>query len=138
MTLRRSRSRLVTVATLLTAMTLGADGVAQYQVVRSCVPGGSVMTSTDARYQLHGAAGRPASEDASADDYSLTSGCFHSLPPSDCDDDGAVTLYDYAMFRHCIAGPGTAVPDGCECFDVNRSRSVDLADFAASQRAFTD
>ena len=58
-------------------------------------------------------------------------------PLGECDDTGGVNLIDYGDFEACLTGPGSGVAEGCECFDVNRSDSVDLLDFAVAQTTFT-
>ena len=44
---------------------------------------------------------------------------------------------DHERFTACITGPNAATSDGCRCFDVNRSNTVDLVDFSIVQTAFT-
>ena len=67
----------------------------------------------------------------------LTGGFWFGLAPGDCDNTGCVDLLDYAEFESCLTGPDVGTLAGCECFDVNRSDTVDLRDFAATQAAFT-
>lgn len=55
----------------------------------------------------------------------------------DCDLDGDVDLADYTHLEGCLTGPGVGLDSGCECFDVDSSGTVDLADFALFQAAFT-
>lgn len=54
----------------------------------------------------------------------------------DCDLDNDLDLVDYMDFEACLTGPASGQA-GCDCFDVNNSGTVDLADFAALQGTFT-
>lgn len=55
---------------------------------------------------------------------------------SDCDSNGEVRLPDHQAFVDCMTGPTVNAPTECLCADTNGDRDVDLADFAALQRAF--
>jgi len=55
----------------------------------------------------------------------------------DDDCDGQVDLTDYAAYFDCLTGPTGALPPGCAPFDFDGDGSVDLADLAGLQRAFT-
>ncbi len=68
--------------------------------------------------------------------FTLTGGFWFELPPNDCNDTGGVDLLDYGDFEACLSGPDEGVAQGCECFDVNRSSTVDLLDFAVAQSVF--
>ncbi|HOA74103.1 MAG TPA: hypothetical protein PL151_20435 [Phycisphaerae bacterium] len=77
-----------------------------------------------------------------------------AIPPSVCGDspfdlnrDGRVDGWD-AMngvdgFLDCVTGPAPApgvfdaLPERCQCHDVNSDRSIDMIDFAAFQRSLT-
>jgi hypothetical protein len=56
----------------------------------------------------------------------------------DCDDDGDADLDDYAQFPGCLSGPGVPYDPACECADSNSDGAIDLRDFAALQRSFTN
>jgi nitrous oxidase accessory protein len=64
-------------------------------------------------------------------------------PAQDTDGDGQVSLSDYARFVACVMGPGqpwSPAPvdqEACVCLDDDSDCDMDLADFAAFQRAFT-
>jgi len=64
-------------------------------------------------------------------------GFWFELPPTDCNDDGGVNLLDHSAFEGCLTGPGVEIMTGCGCYDVNRSGTVDMLDFAAAQVFFT-
>ena len=50
---------------------------------------------------------------------------------------GGVDLHDFGDFGLCLTGPDISMTIGCECFDMNRSRTVDLRDFAVAQGTIT-
>ena len=57
--------------------------------------------------------------------------------PGDLDFDGAVDLYDFALFDRCLTiGEGEPIPVQCQSADLNGDRSRDFADFAVFQRRF--
>jgi T5SS/PEP-CTERM-associated repeat protein len=80
------------------------------------------------------AAGLAWHVDYGASDFTLL---VEEQMAGDCDMDGDTDLTDYGQFKDCLTGPGSSVPAGCGCFDVNNSGTVDLADFALLQAAFT-
>ncbi len=45
---------------------------------------------------------------------------------------------DFHAFQNCLAGPNLTPPPGCSIQDFDADSDVDLADFAAFQRAFAD
>ena len=104
---------------------------------RWTIDNGGVTNSRGGDWELSGTIGQPDPSLMEGYPYTLTGGFWVSLPPGDCDDTGCLDLLDYAELERCLAGPGTAAPAGCECFDVNHSSTVDLMDFAVAQTAFT-
>ncbi len=56
--------------------------------------------------------------------------------PGDINGDGGVDFDDYAIFRGCLAGPGSSMPGGCEATNLDGDGDTDLADFAVLQEAF--
>ncbi|MHC4064061.1 MAG: formylglycine-generating enzyme family protein [Planctomycetota bacterium] len=56
----------------------------------------------------------------------------------DWNTNGVIDLDDYAQFPACLTGPSGGLGPGCGVFDFNDDDDVDLADFAAFQRAFGD
>jgi hypothetical protein len=50
--------------------------------------------------------------------------------------DGDGDPADYADFEACLLGPGGGLGAGRDCFDLDDSGDVDLADFQAFQQAF--
>lgn len=59
------------------------------------------------------------------------------MPTGNCNSTGGVDLLDHSHFEPCLLGPDAGVAEGCECFDVNRSGTVDLLDVALAQAGFT-
>ena len=55
----------------------------------------------------------------------------------DCDMDGDTDLVNHGQFNDCLTGPEGSMAGSCSCFDMNDSGTVDLADFALLQTAFT-
>jgi len=108
-----------------------------FEITRSTIDGGGVMFSTGGDFELSGTIGQPDAGAMAGGDFELTGGFWFQIPPGDCEDDGDVDLFDHALFEQCLLGPAAAVNAGCECFDRDRSGSVDLRDAATAQAAFT-
>ena len=113
---------------------LGGDP--QYELIRSTVSSTDATVGMADGYELRGHVGHLHSAEPGGDGYTLNSGYFHSLAPTDCDADGSVSLLDYGDLAMCLDGPASSLATGCDCFDVNRNGAVELADFAMSQVAF--
>lgn len=109
----------------------------EFDLSRQSIDGGGVMHSTGGDFELSGTIGQPDAGILVGGDLELTGGFWFGLPPTDCNDDGSVNLLDHDSFTQCLTGPGGVVIAGCECFDVDRSGTVDLRDFAAAQSAYT-
>jgi hypothetical protein len=56
----------------------------------------------------------------------------------DWDESGFVDLADCQVFTICMQGPDEVMAGGCVAFDFNHDARIDLADFAAMQRAVAD
>ncbi len=56
----------------------------------------------------------------------------------DCNCDNVVDLVDFVELESCLTGPAVSIMEGCECFDINGSTTVDLADVKLLQAAFGD
>lgn len=85
---------------------------------------------------MSGTIGQPDAGVLTGGSFELTGGFWFETPPTDCNEDGAANLLDFASFTDCLTGPGSSVVSGCDCFDADRSGTVDLRDFAASQIGF--
>lgn len=96
-----------------------------------------MMHTTGGEFQLSGTIGQPDAGTMTGNTFELTGGFWFEIPLGDCEDDGDVDLFDYDQFQACLKGPNSSVSSECRCFDVDRSRSVDLADFAVIQVTHT-
>jgi len=108
-----------------------------YEITWSTIDGGGVMRSTGGDFEMSGTIGQPDAGTLNGGDFQLSGGFWFELAPTDCNDDGRVDLLDVDSFTRCLTGPVGGVPDGCGCFDVDRSGGIDLRDFAAAQAAHT-
>ena len=93
------------------------------------------MRSTGSDFELSGTIGQPDAGSLAGGDFELSGGFWLALSPTDCNDDGIVDLLDHDSFTRCLAGPDGGFPEGCGCFDVDRSGTIDLRDFAVAQSA---
>jgi hypothetical protein len=111
----------------------------EFEITRSTIDGGGVMRSSGGEFELSGTIGQPDAGKLSGGEgkFELTGGFWFEEPAGDCNSTGGVNLLDYGDFETCLLGPDAGVADGCECFDVDRSGSVDLLDFAVAQTSFT-
>jgi len=125
-------------AAAASGMIFAVAAVAQdFSMSRWTIDGGGTMFSTDGRFELSGTIGQPDAQLMTAPPFELSAGFWFPLEPADCNSDGAINLADYGDFASCMKGPDEGVAAGCACFDVNRSGSVDLLDFAIAQSVFT-
>lgn len=124
---------------LLTATLLVAAGDPQeFEITRSTIDGGGVMRSTGGDFELSGTIGQPDAGVMSGGDFELAGGFWFELPPTDCNDDGIVSLLDHETFAACLSGPGGGIDASpCPCFDVDGDRDITLSDFARLQAGFT-
>jgi len=133
----RTIVRGASVYSLITMSCVLAFGTAQgYEIGRSSFGAGGPAESGDGVYELSSTMGPAGAEWPAGGAYDLTSGFQVELAPTDCNEDGLVNLFDYMSFEACLSGPGGGVAEGCECYDVNSSGTVDLADFAETQAFF--
>ena len=116
---------------------MAAAGVPAYEIVRSSVDGGGAMTSVGGEYELASSIGRPQGV-MTGNGYGITGGLWYEIPAGDCTEDGYVDMFEHEEFSGCLTGPGAGEPfDECLCFDIDRSGSIDLLDYASVQAAFT-
>lgn len=137
MSVRKFRVHSIAWAVAASTALMATAGEPTYEMIRSSFDGGGTMSSTGGDYELAGTIGQPDAGTMSGGDFSLSGGFWFPLAPTDCNEDGGVTLLDYDEFESCLDGPDGGVSPGCECYDVNRSGAVDLADFAQAQQAFS-
>ncbi len=123
------------------AATAGVTAIAQqWEITRSTIDGGGAMrsASADGVFELSGTIGQPDAGDMVGGPFEMTGGFWFQTPPADCDEDGLVALADHSLFELCLTGPDLGPPPAdCSCFDVDRSGTVDMLDFAALQAGFT-
>ncbi|MBI4718829.1 MAG: hypothetical protein HY763_13565 [Planctomycetes bacterium] len=125
----------LTSGAIMSSANSGPPGV---ELVRFTIGGGGVIAGTGGDFELSGTIGQPDATTVRGGLYELSGGYWFSTPPGDCNEDGIADLYDVASFEACMTGPvGPPPVDPCRCFDVDRSGSVDLADFAAVQAVFS-
>ncbi len=122
----------------LPATGFDADAVGpQLEIARYTIDGGG-GSCAGGEFELSGTIGQPdPGPIMRSAGFELTGGFWFQTPRGDCDSTGGVDLLDHNGFESCLTGPATGVTIGCECFDMNRSGTVDLADFAISQSTFT-
>ena len=129
-----NRNRYVSVVLCLAATAVMGQ---EFDLSWHSIDGGGVMRSTGGDFELSGTIGQPDAGSLTGGDFQLSGGFWFELLPSDCNEDGTVNLLDHDLFTQCMGGPDGGVSAGCECFDVDRSGTVDLRDFAAAQAAYT-
>ena len=109
----------------------------ELEMTRSTIDGGGVMHSAGGEFDLSGTIGQPDAGVMQGDEFTLTGGFWFEEPLGDCNSTGGADLLDHGDFEPCLSGPSTGVSEGCECFDLDRSGTVDLLDFAVAQANFT-
>ena len=120
---------------VLSLMALGASG-GDFEMPRWTIDSGGTINSAGGDFELSGTIGQPDAGVMEGGGFALTGGFWFELPPGDCEEDGDVDLLDYHGFEACLAGPDQNIPSSCGCYDVNRSGTVDLLDFAVLQTSF--
>ena len=128
---------LISAMAFTTTAVLMAGGPPEYEMARSTIDGGGVMRSTGGDFEMSSTIGQPDAGKMTGGDFQLTGGFWFELPPTDCNDDGLVSLLDHETFTACLAGPGGGI-DGspCPCFDVDGDGDVTISDFAQLQAGF--
>ena len=123
----------------LSLLLLGGLAIAldDFAIDRWTVDAGGAMHCTGGGFELSGTIGQPDAHTMNGGEFELSGGFWFPLALSDCNDDGSADLMDYDDFESCLSGPAVSTLAGCECFDLNRSDTVDLLDFAVAQTAFT-
>jgi len=125
-------------AALSVPLALAASGGGTgYEISRSIVTGGHDLSATGNGFELRGTFEVTHNANPTGDGFDLTSGFWQPFAPTDCNEDGYVSLFDYAAFVMCLTGPDAPPATECACFDVNQDSAIDMADFAASQTVFS-
>lgn len=128
----------VAVLVLTTAFFASAGVPPTYEIVRSTIDGGGTTTSTGGDFELSGTIGQPDAGVLSGDGFEVSGGFWFGLAPTDCDDDGLVSLFDHDTIVSCLLGPADGIgPSPCGCFDVDGDGHVTLLDYARLQAGFT-
>ena len=130
----RRRYIAVGISLVLSAFAIAGD---EFEITRSTIDGGGVMQSAGGDFELSGTVGQPDAGVMTGGEFELTGGFWLYTPPGDCNDTGSVNLLDHNGFQSCLTGPAAGVSEGCGCFDVDRSGTVDLLDFTITQTTFT-
>lgn len=107
-----------------------------FEVTRATIDSGGVLHSTGGVFELSGTLGQPDAGSMTGGPFELNGGFWFPLVPTDCNEDGIVSLLDYGAFATCLIGPVATTDVGCMCYDVDRSGAVDIRDFAQLQAAF--
>jgi hypothetical protein len=115
-----------------------SQGPSGFDLTWNTVDGGGVMRSTGGGFELSGTIGQADSGRVGGGNIELTGGFWFEITPADCNDDGAVNLFDVADFSNCILGPviNNSPDPVCVCFDLDRNATIDLVDFSQIQVAF--
>ncbi len=128
----------VKVLVVFTVVVVGTALAEDFEITRSTIDGGGVMRSAGGDFELSGTIGQPDAGVITGDDFELTGGFWFELPPTDCNDDGLVSLLDHETLSACLLGPNGGIDTSpCPCFDVDRDGDITLSDYAALQAGFT-
>ena len=137
--MRRIRYSIILMA--LTFALAGSEpikGGPDYDLSRNSIDGGGVMRSTGEEYELSGTIGQPDAGVMEGGGFTLSGGFWFELIPTDCNEDGLISLFDHETFISCLLGPGGGIDAGpCRCFDVDRDSDITLNDYAQLQAEFT-
>ena len=129
---------LISAMAFATTTVLMAGGPPEYEITRSTIDGGGVMRSTGGDFELSSTIGQPDAGIMSGGEFELVGGFWFELPPTDCNDDGLVSLLDHETFTACLLGPDGGIDASpCPCFDVDGDGHVTLNDYAQLQARFT-
>lgn len=72
-------------------------------------------------------------------EFEVTGGFWFGLAPTDCNDDGLVSLLDHETFAACMLGPDGGIDaNPCPCFDVDGDGDITMDDYAKLQAGFTE
>jgi len=126
------------VVAVLAGVVIGTTVAQDLEITRSTIDGGATMRSTGGDFELSGTTGQPDAGMMAGGQFELTGGFWFEVPPTDCNDDGIVSLVDHETFTSCMLGPGGGIdPSPCPCFDVDRDGDITLNDYAQLQAVFT-
>lgn len=123
----------ITTAAIFTAAGFVCAYSQEFEIVRHAVDSGGVIRRQGGDLKLSGSIGQPEVGRLTGGGFELSGGFWIEIPPSDCNDDGAVNLLDHFSFSECLGGPKSGMAPGCNCFDTNQDGAVDLRDFGNLQ-----
>lgn len=121
----------------LVAVAAGALEAGPFEISRSTINGGGVMRSAGGAYELSGTIGQPDTGRMAGAGLELNGGFWFPITPGDVNEDGLVTLVDFASFDVCMTGPAGVIDPGCEHLDFNNDGRVDIADVWLFQLGFS-
>lgn len=125
---------LAVMAVVIVGTAMGGD----FEIIRTTIDGGGVVRSTGGEFELSGTIGQPDAGTMIGGEFELAGGFWFEVPPTDCNDDGLVSLLDHETFTVCLLGPnGGFDASPCPCLDVDRDGDVTLRDYARLQAGFT-
>ncbi len=115
--------------TLMTTAVLVAGGEPTYEITRSTIDGGGVMRSTGGDFELSATIGQHDAGVMEGGGFTVSGGFWFEIPPTDCNDDGLVSLLDNEIFAACLLGPGAGInASRCPCFDVDGDGNITMSD----------
>ena len=128
--------------TILISVLIGglsaAIGGGDFDLSWYTIDGGGGSNSTGGEFSLSGTIGQPDAGVMQGGDFTLSGGFWFGLPPTDCNDDGLVSLFDHETFTSCLLGPSGGIgASPCPCFDVDGDGDITLRDYAQLQVGFT-
>ena len=127
-----------TIGILTATAVLVAAGPPEYEITRFTIDNGGVMRSTSGEWELSCTIGQPDAGTMASSEFELTGGFWFESPPTDCNDDGIVSLLDHETFAACLLGPDGGIgASPCPCFDVDGDGHVTLVDYVKLQAGFT-
>ena len=128
---------LISAMAFVTTTVLMAGGPPEYEITRPTIDGGGVMRSTGGGFEMSSTIGQPDAGVMYGGDFELAGGFWFELQPTDCNDDGIVSLLDHETFTACLSGPDGGIGTSpCPCFDVDHDGHVTLGDYAQLQAGF--
>jgi hypothetical protein len=114
------------------------SGGQELRISRLTVDGGGAMRSEGGGLELSGTIGQPDAGTLTGGGIELTGGFWFRVPPSDGNEDGAVSQLDHQLLVSCMTGPDAGPPTPeCRIFDVNGDGAVGLDDFSQLQANYT-
>ena len=122
---------------VVAVIVVGTAMAQDFEITRSTIHGGGVMSSTQGGFELSGTIGQTDAGVLSGGELTLTGGFWFKEPPCDCNADGGVNLLDFGDLAACVSGPnGALAAPSCACFDLDADDDVDLKDAGEFQRLF--